>query len=44
MTESDIFIFSLQASAFSERYLGLHGVDNRAYEVTAWTLHFPDKM
>uniref|UniRef100_A0A8C4WIX1 A-type potassium channel modulatory protein DPP6 n=1 Tax=Gopherus evgoodei TaxID=1825980 RepID=A0A8C4WIX1_9SAUR len=24
----------LYASAFSERYLGLHGIDNRAYEIT----------
>uniref|UniRef100_A0A8C0APW3 A-type potassium channel modulatory protein DPP6 n=1 Tax=Buteo japonicus TaxID=224669 RepID=A0A8C0APW3_9AVES len=26
--------FKLYASAFSERYLGLHGIDNRAYEIT----------
>ncbi|KAG3277164.1 dipeptidyl peptidase like 6 [Ictidomys tridecemlineatus] len=26
--------FKLYASAFSERYLGLHGLDNRAYEMT----------
>ncbi|NXD68976.1 DPP6 protein, partial [Eolophus roseicapillus] len=25
--------FKLYASAFSERYLGLHGIDNRAYEI-----------
>jgi len=41
MAERDVFFFSFQASAFSERYLGLHGIDNRAYEVTAQTLHFP---
>lgn len=35
MTERVVFFFSFQASAFSERYLGLHGIDNRAYEVTA---------
>ncbi|XP_072185024.1 A-type potassium channel modulatory protein DPP6 isoform X1 [Excalfactoria chinensis] len=26
--------FKLYASAFSERYLGLHGIDNRVYEIT----------
>uniref|UniRef100_A0A8C6J1Y0 A-type potassium channel modulatory protein DPP6 n=1 Tax=Melopsittacus undulatus TaxID=13146 RepID=A0A8C6J1Y0_MELUD len=26
--------FRLYASAFSERYLGLHGIDNRAYEIS----------
>nr|XP_036855393.1 dipeptidyl aminopeptidase-like protein 6 [Manis javanica] len=31
---SPITDFKLYASAFSERYLGLHGLDNRAYEVT----------
>ncbi|XP_030878303.1 dipeptidyl aminopeptidase-like protein 6 [Leptonychotes weddellii] len=31
---SPITDFKLYASAFSERYLGLHGLDNRAYEMT----------
>ncbi|XP_060051666.1 dipeptidyl aminopeptidase-like protein 6 [Erinaceus europaeus] len=31
---SPITDFRLYASAFSERYLGLHGLDNRAYEMT----------
>ncbi|XP_036086512.1 dipeptidyl aminopeptidase-like protein 6 isoform X3 [Rousettus aegyptiacus] len=31
---SPITDFRLHASAFSERYLGLHGLDNRAYELT----------
>ncbi|XP_038611526.1 dipeptidyl aminopeptidase-like protein 6 isoform X2 [Tachyglossus aculeatus] len=31
---SPITDFKLYASAFSERYLGLHGIDNRAYEMT----------
>ncbi|XP_012882665.1 PREDICTED: dipeptidyl aminopeptidase-like protein 6 [Dipodomys ordii] len=31
---SPITDFHLYASAFSERYLGLHGLDNRAYEMT----------
>ncbi|ELK19065.1 Dipeptidyl aminopeptidase-like protein 6 [Pteropus alecto] len=31
---SPITDFKLHASAFSERYLGLHGLDNRAYELT----------
>ncbi|XP_053915564.1 dipeptidyl aminopeptidase-like protein 6 isoform X3 [Cuculus canorus] len=26
--------FELYASAFSERYLGFHGIDNKAYEIT----------
>uniref|UniRef100_A0A5G2QMH6 A-type potassium channel modulatory protein DPP6 n=1 Tax=Sus scrofa TaxID=9823 RepID=A0A5G2QMH6_PIG len=30
---SPITDFKLYASAFSERYLGLHGLDNRAYEM-----------
>ncbi|XP_056341054.1 dipeptidyl aminopeptidase-like protein 6 isoform X1 [Oenanthe melanoleuca] len=31
---SPVTDFRLYASAFSERYLGLHGVDNRAYEIS----------
>uniref|UniRef100_A0A8C6QFP5 A-type potassium channel modulatory protein DPP6 n=1 Tax=Nannospalax galili TaxID=1026970 RepID=A0A8C6QFP5_NANGA len=31
---SPITDFKLYASAFSERYLGLHGLDSRAYEMT----------
>lgn len=39
MTERYVYFISFQASAFSERYLGLYGIDNRVYEVSAWTLH-----
>ncbi|XP_027542651.1 dipeptidyl aminopeptidase-like protein 6 isoform X5 [Neopelma chrysocephalum] len=31
---SPVTDFKLYASAFSERYLGLHGIDNRAYEIS----------
>uniref|UniRef100_A0A8C5X9P7 A-type potassium channel modulatory protein DPP6 n=1 Tax=Malurus cyaneus samueli TaxID=2593467 RepID=A0A8C5X9P7_9PASS len=31
---SPVSDFKLYASAFSERYLGLHGIDNRAYEIS----------
>ncbi|GAB0184973.1 dipeptidyl aminopeptidase-like protein 6 [Grus japonensis] len=32
--------FKLYASAFSERYLGLHGIDNRAYEIYPDESHY----
>ncbi|RLW11323.1 hypothetical protein DV515_00001337 [Chloebia gouldiae] len=37
---SPVTDFRLYASAFSERYLGLHGVDNRAYEIYPDQSHY----
>ncbi|MEJ1279555.1 dipeptidylpeptidase 6 [Cricetulus griseus] len=37
---SPITDFKLYASAFSERYLGLHGLDNRAYEIYPDESHY----
>ncbi|XP_039912282.1 dipeptidyl aminopeptidase-like protein 6 isoform X1 [Hirundo rustica] len=38
---SPVTDFRLYASAFSERYLGLHGVDNRAYEISKLSHRVP---